>query len=125
MNLQKESSASGNNAPTLLVNNPSKWQSWWVRVRLSVVMIVGFGIIIWIGHWGLIGLLLGLQIFGYRELYNIRSISLFGQTDKQKAKLPYSSPWLDMYVFRIIFILIFVLLFFFLFFSLSSYFVIY
>lgn len=85
-------------SPTLLVNNPSKWQSWWVRVRLSVFMILGFGFIIWIGHWGLISLVLFLQIFGYRELSNIRRQTLFSNSNGELEPLPYSSPWLDMYV---------------------------
>jgi hypothetical protein len=75
----------------LELNNPSKWQSWWVRLRLTVVMILGFGVIIWIGHWGLILFLLFLQMAGYRELSNIRSLTLF-----PNGTSPYTSPWLDM-----------------------------
>lgn len=84
---------------SLLVNNPSKWQTWWVRVRLSVIMILGFGAIIWVGHWGLIGLVLSLQIFGYREMSNIRRVTLFTNSKGDAEPLPYSSPWLDVYVY--------------------------
>ena len=52
-------------------------------------MIVGFAVIIWIGHWGLIAFLLALQIAGYRELAKIRAQVLFPNG------VPYSTPWLD------------------------------
>ena len=64
-------------------------------------MILGFGVIIWIGHWGLIALVLSLQIFGYKELYNIRATTLF-----PNGKVPYSSPWLDMYVICVMYMIL-------------------
>jgi len=56
-------------------------------------MIVGFAVIIWIGHWGLIAFLLALQIAGYRELAKIRAQVLFPNG------VPYSTPWLDVCLF--------------------------
>lgn len=75
---------------TLLVDNPTRWKSWWVRTNQTLLMIGGFILIIWIGHFALAAFVLALQIQGFRELKKIRDNVYFG-----KGKVPYQSAYLD------------------------------
>merc|ERR1712063_13183 len=78
----------------MLVDNPNRWKSWWVRFYQSIFMIVGFGVIIWIGHFALVGFILLLQIGGFRELQKIRASKWYS-----KGKRPYETDFLDWWLF--------------------------
>ena len=58
-------------------------------------MILGFGAVVYIGHWALVALVFALQVFGFRELAHIRDTIFFDA--KKKNPPPYTSGFFDVY----------------------------
>ena len=72
---KKDSGAGGakKEADVMLVDAPDRWTKWWTRTWWTLIMVGGFTAIIYFGgHLALCGLVLALQIFGFRELMAIR-----------------------------------------------------
>ena len=56
---------------TLLVDQPSKWRNWWIRGFWTVVMLMGFLTILYLGHFYIIALVVVMQLMVYREVIAI------------------------------------------------------
>jgi len=72
---KKDSGSAGakKEADVMLVDAPDRWKKWWTRTWWTLIMVGGFTAIIYFGgHLALCGLVLALQIFGFRELMAIR-----------------------------------------------------
>jgi len=52
--------------------NREKWRKWWVRTWTTIAMIVGFFVLLYIGHIAVVGLVLFLQISVFKEVLGIR-----------------------------------------------------
>jgi len=74
----------------MLKDNPDRWKSWWVRTWWSLIMVGGFAFLIYYGgHFALVGLILFLQIFGMRELMEIRHSKLKLDQRLRNEPIPY------------------------------------
>ncbi|XXG41945.1 hypothetical protein AAC387_Pa01g2309 [Persea americana] len=63
--------ASKANGSHLLVNDQNKYKSMWIRAHSSLWMILGFAFIIYMGHLYIWAMVVVLQIFMARELFNL------------------------------------------------------
>lgn len=63
--------ASKANETDLLVNDQNKYRSMLVRAYSSVWMIGGFALIIYMGHLYITAMIVVIQIFMARELFNL------------------------------------------------------
>ncbi|XP_064998969.1 phosphatidate cytidylyltransferase 1-like [Musa acuminata AAA Group] len=62
----------GPGGANLLVNDQNKYKSMFVRARSSLWMLLGFSLVVYMGHLYICGLIVGIQIFMARELFNLR-----------------------------------------------------
>lgn len=56
---------------TMLVDQPNKWKNWWIRAFWTLVMIIGFSLILMAGHPCVILLVVLIQTLVYREVISI------------------------------------------------------
>lgn len=63
--------ASGANGGHLLVNDQKKYKSMWIRAYSTVWMIGGFAFIIYMGHLYIWAMVVVIQIFMAKELFNL------------------------------------------------------
>lgn len=68
---QVPADASKANGRHLLVNDQNKYKSMWIRAHSSLWMILGFAFIIYMGHLYIWAMVVVLQIFMARELFNL------------------------------------------------------
>ncbi|KAF4363291.1 hypothetical protein CsatB_027198 [Cannabis sativa] len=59
------------NGGNLLVNDSNKYRSMWIRACSSVWMIGGFAFIIYMGHLSITAMIIVIQIFMAKELFNL------------------------------------------------------
>ena len=59
------------NGSHLLVNDQNKYRSMWTRIYSSIWMIGGFVLIIYMGHLYIWGMVVVIQIFMAKELFNL------------------------------------------------------
>lgn len=59
------------NGSDLLVHDSDKYKSMWIRAYSSIWMIGGFVFIIYMGHLYIMAMVVVIQIFMARELFNL------------------------------------------------------
>ncbi|CAI9118293.1 OLC1v1019845C2 [Oldenlandia corymbosa var. corymbosa] len=59
------------NGGQLLVNDHNKYRSMWTRIKSSIWMIGGFALIIYMGHLYIWAMIVVIQIFMAKELFNL------------------------------------------------------
>lgn len=59
------------NGSDLLVNDQNKYRSMWIRTYSSVWMLVGFILVVYLGHLYLWGMIVVIQILMASELFNL------------------------------------------------------
>jgi phosphatidate cytidylyltransferase len=58
----------------LLVSNVNKWKNWRVRTLWTIILLVGFVTIILAGHMFCALLIVGIQMFSFREIINLTRV---------------------------------------------------
>lgn len=71
MDSQAGQDESKENGGKLLVNDRNKYKSMLIRAYSSVWMIGGFVLIIYLGHLAITTMVVGIQIFMAKELFNL------------------------------------------------------
>ncbi|OUM57428.1 hypothetical protein PIROE2DRAFT_17597 [Piromyces sp. E2] len=81
----KETTPKKEEKTVLLAEQPKdkKWTNWWTRFIWTVVMILGFAVVIFSGHLSIIALVLILQILIFKEIIHI------AHYPSQEKKLPW------------------------------------
>lgn len=62
----------GSVKPSLLVNDQNKYKTMLVRARSSLWMLLGFSLVIYMGHLYICAFVVGIQIIMARELFTLR-----------------------------------------------------
>ncbi|XP_070545054.1 phosphatidate cytidylyltransferase 1-like [Ptychodera flava] len=57
--------------PEVLKGLPPRWRNWIIRGIVTIVMVVGFVLVIWIGPLALVALIMMIQLACFREIINI------------------------------------------------------
>eukprot|EP01101_Sappina_pedata_P012046 TRINITY_DN8210_c0_g1_i1.p1 TRINITY_DN8210_c0_g1~~TRINITY_DN8210_c0_g1_i1.p1 ORF type:complete len:423 (+),score=149.99 TRINITY_DN8210_c0_g1_i1:2-1270(+) len=60
----------------MLIDSADRWAKWVIRTKSTIVMVVGFAIILYLGHLALLALIFAIVMLGLNEIMNIRMMKL-------------------------------------------------
>jgi len=93
-NAPADKSATGTVKAELLVDQPDRWRGYWTRFYTSLLMIFGFGFILWLGHIAAVIFVIVLQTIVFKEILKLSIL-----INQKKTELPTLSKNLNWWFF--------------------------